>query len=276
MQSVAFGRVISSVYACIRVRLPADPWQFPMNFEIWTRLNGTGYNIIAVAVGGSLGVLLRDRLADRYRQRLTQAVGLITVVVGLQMTQSLGAVRGPLDSVVVALLALTLGGLLGEAIQLEARVQRWSDRLLKQGQGAAEGFVAASLLFCVGPMTLLGSLQNGLNGDPRLLLVKGTMDGLSAIALAGSYGRSVLLSIGTIILSQGGISLTAALLSQGIPDPSQSPAVLLFTGTGGFLVLAIAANLLGVARLPTITFLPALVLAPLIDQLARSLVSLFS
>lgn len=276
MQSGALGQVISSVYARIRVRLPADPAQFSMNFEIWTRLSGTGYNLVAVAIGGSLGVLLRDRLAERFRQRLTQAVGLITVVVGLQMTQSLAIVRGPLDSVVVALLALTLGGILGEALQLENRVQRWSDRLLKQGQGTAEGFVAASLLFCVGPMTLLGSLQNGLNGDPRLLLVKGTMDGLSAIALAGTYGRSVLLSLGTIVLSQGGISLAAALLSQGIADPSQSPAVLIFTGTGGFLVLAIAANLLGVARLPTIAFLPALILAPAIDGLARSIVSLFA
>ncbi|WP_041677020.1 DUF554 domain-containing protein [Synechococcus elongatus] len=247
-----------------------------MSWEIWSRLNGTVYNGLAVAIGGCLGVWLRDRLPDRYRQRLTQGVGLITVIVGLQMTQQLQSVRGPLDSIVVALLALTLGGLLGEFYQLESRIQRWSDRLLRQGQVGAEGFVAASLLFCVGPMTLIGSLENGLNGDPRLLLIKGTMDGLSAIALAGSYGRSILFSIGTIAISQGGMSLTAALLSQGIPDPSQLPALLLFTGTGGLLILAIAANLLGVARLPTITFLPALILAPAIDWVARSLVSLLA
>jgi uncharacterized membrane protein YqgA involved in biofilm formation len=193
-------------------------------------------------------------------------------VIGLGMARSLGeGGSGRVDGVVLGLLAIVGGGVLGEWWRLEERLEALGERLKTRfggGGGFGEGFVAASLLFCVGPLTLIGSLNNGLTGDATLLTIKSTLDGLSSVALAGAYGAGVGLSIPVILLYQGGVSLAAGALAGILPDPAHDPRVLLVTGVGGVLVLGLGINLLGLTRIRVASFLPALLLAPLLHRLA--------
>jgi hypothetical protein len=199
---------------------------------------------------------------------ITQGLGLITLFVGIQMAGSLTKTQaGRIDGVVLALVAIAVGGLLGEWWQLEERltaVGDWLKQRFKGGGGFTDGFVAASLLFCVGPMTLIGSLNNGLTGDNTLLTLKATMDGLAAIAFTSSFGIGVGFSTLIILIYQGGLSLAAGLLAQSLPNPATDPRVLLVTGVGGLMFLGISLNLLEIAQVRVASFLPALALAPLI------------
>lgn len=241
--------------------------------EFWTRTSGTWINAATVALGTTAGLLLHGRLPDRMQRITVQGVGLVTVFIALSMAGSLAkATVGRLDGVVLGLLTLVTGGLLGEWWRVEEGLEalgNWIKRRVGGGGSFTEGFVAASLLFCVGPMTLIGSLNNGLTGDATLLVIKATLDGLSSIALASAYGLGVGFSILVILLYQGGVSLAAGLLAQAVPDPATDPRILLVTGVGGIMMIGIAINLLGIGRVRVASFLPALVLAPFVSLLAR-------
>ena len=239
-----------------------------MSLDFWAKTSGTWINIGTVLAGTALGLVLQGRLPLRMQRIITQGLGLITLFVGVQMAGSLTKTQaGRIDGVVLALLAIALGGLWGEWWQLEERLTAlgdWLKRRFKGGGGFTDGFVAASLLFCVGPMTLIGSLNNGLTGDNTLLTLKATMDGLAAIAFTSSFGIGVGFSTLIILVYQGGLSLAAGLLAQSLPDPATDPRVLLVTGVGGLMILGISLNLLEVAQVRVASFLPALALAPLI------------
>ena len=206
---------------------------------------------------------------------ITQAVGLTTIVIGLLMSQSLSdASAGQVDGIILGLLSLVIGGLLGEWLQIEERLGETGDWLkvrFKGGSQFTEGFVAASLLFCIGPMAIIGSLNNGLLNDSTILVVKSTMDGLVSIALTGTYGAGVAFSVLSVLIYQGGLSLLASTLGQSIPDPATSPGVLLVTGTGGIMILGLGINLLEIKAIRVASFLPALVLGPLFSGLAKLL-----
>lgn len=244
--------------------------------DFWTRTSGTWINVATVLLGSGAGLLLRHRLPKPMQQVITQAVGLLTLVIGFAMARSLFEVQaGPIDGVILGLLALAGGGLLGEWWQLEKKLMAVGDFLKAQVQGGGrftEGFVAASLLFCVGPLTILGSLDNGLSGDNTLLTLKATMDGLAAIALTGSYGIGVGFSSLTVLLVQGSLSLLAGSLTTVIPDPETNAGVLLTTGIGGMMIIGLGLSLLEMAAIRVASFLPAIVLGPL----AIALLGLFS
>lgn len=243
-----------------------------MTLDFWAKTSGTWINVGTVVIGTILGLLLQGRLPARMQQIITQGLGLITLFVGFQMANSLNkAQAGAIAGVILALLAIAIGGLLGEWWQLEAKltaVGDWLKRRVRGGGQFTDGFVAASLLFCVGPMTLIGSLNNGLTGDNTLLTLKATMDGLAAIALTSSFGIGAGFSTLVILVYQGGLSLAAGLLAQSLPDPATDPRVLLITGVGGLMVVGIALNLLEVAKIRVASFLPALAIAPLIYFIA--------
>lgn len=244
-----------------------------MSLDLWLRTSGTWINVGTVLLGTALGLLVRGRLPLSMRQVMTQAVGLLTLLLGFTMATHLTQVTvGQMDGVIVGLMALVLGGLLGEWWKIEARLRSLGDWFKHHLSGSGqftEGFVAASLLFCVGPMTLLGCLNNGLTGDNRLLVLKATMDGLSSVALTSSFGVGVGVSALVILVYQGGLSLAAGGLSQVLPDPTTAPAVLLATGVGGLMIVGIGLNLLEVAQIRVAAFLPALVLAPLFSAIAQ-------
>ena len=246
-----------------------------MELSLWAKTNGTLVNVLAVLLGSGLGALIRGRLPVRMQRIIVQGVGLVTLFIGFSMAGSLGSAKGgAVDGVILGLLALVLGGVLGEALGLEERLERLGDLLkarFRGGGGFTEGFVAASLLFCVGPMTLIGSMNNGLIGDPTLLFVKSTLDGLSSVALAASFGPGVAASALVVLVYQGGLALAAGGLAAALPDPATDPRVLLVTGVGGLMILGLGINLLELTRVRVASFLPALVLAPFFWWLAEVL-----
>jgi uncharacterized membrane protein YqgA involved in biofilm formation len=243
--------------------------------DFWAKTSGTWINVATVLVGTVLGLLLRGKLPLAMQQVITQGLGLITLFIGISMANSLNQVQaGAIAGVIIGLLAIVIGGLIGEWMQLEAKLHWLGDRLKKRFRGSGsftEGFVAASLLFCVGPMALIGSLNNGLTGDATLLLIKSTMDGIAAIALTSSFGIGVGFSSLPVLVYQGGISLAASALAQSLPNPATNPQVLLTSSIGGLMIMGLGLNLLEIARIRVASFLPALFVVPIIYTIAQYL-----
>ncbi len=235
--------------------------------SLWAKTSGTWINVLTIILGTSLGLVLRRSLPPAMQQIITQALGLTTIMLGISMGQTLARVRvGPIDGVIFGLVVLVIGGLLGEWWQLQSHLAHLGDWLRSQVKGGGkftEGFVAASLLFCIGPMAILGSLNNGLVGDATLLSLKATMDGLASIALTGSYGIGVGFSAFPVLLVQGGLSLVASLSGLAITNPATNPYILNITGIGGLMIMALGLDLLEVVQIRLASFLPALALGPL-------------
>lgn len=244
-----------------------------MGLDFWAKTSGTWLNVLTVVGGTSLGLLFGDRLAQRFQQVITQGLGLLTLFLGMTMASSMLQVQvGPIGGLILALLAMVLGGLLGEGLNLEARLQRLGDWLKAKFRGGGrftEGFVATSLLFCVGPMAIVGCLNNGLSGNHDLLTVKAVMDGVASIVFSSIYGIGVGFSALPILIYQGALSLAAGILSTTLADPARDPRVLLISGVGGLMVMGIGLNLLEIQKIRVSSFLPALAIAPLLFFLAQ-------
>lgn len=243
--------------------------------DFWAKTSGTWINVLTIGLGTTIGRLLNDRLPLRMQQVMTQAVGLLTVWLGVRMAMQLADVKaGRVDGVILGLVALSAGGVLGEWWRIEDRLTAIGDWLKRRFRGKGrftEGFVAASLLFCVGPMALLGSLNNGLTGDNALLTLKAVMDGIASIAFSNSYGIGVGFSALVIVIYQGGLSLAAGLLAAVLPNPALDPRILLTTGVGGLMILGIGLNLLEVTKIRVASLLPAIGLALLFYRVAENL-----
>jgi uncharacterized protein len=243
-----------------------------MALDFFSKTSGTWINVLTIVLGTGLGLLLRG-LPERMQRIITQGVGLTVLVVGLGMANSMSQVQaGRIDGVILGLVAMVAGGLLGEWWRVEERLEaigNWLKRRFRGKGGFTEGFVSASLLFCIGPMAIIGSLNNGLQGDATVLAIKSAMDGLASIALTTSFGIGVGFSALPILLYQGGLSLAAGLLTQALPNPAASPPVILITGVGGLIIMGTGLNLLDIAKVRIGSFLPSLVLAVLLYQLAE-------
>ena len=235
-------------------------------------LTGTLLNIATVLVGTSLGLLAGARVPRRMQDSLTTGLGFFTLIVAASMALRIftdPAGRPGYELAVLA--ALLLGVAVGELLRLhdglEALGARFQRRLTR-GEGSpsriAEGFVTASLVFCVGPLTILGSLDNGLRGDITLLATKSLLDGVAAVAFAAALGPGVYLSAITVLVVQGGISGGAFLLT----DLMDGPTILAITAAGGLILLGVGLRLLELKPVRVANFLPALVLAPLFVRLA--------
>lgn len=231
-------------------------------------MTGTLINIIAVLVGGTLGLLIGNRLPDRTRQTVMSGIGLVTLVIGLQMALTT-------QNILIVMFSVLLGGVLGEWWDIETRLQAfgdWLQRRLAQGERAArdghsvsQGFVTASLVFCVGPLTILGAIQDGLLNNYQLLAIKSILDGFAAMAFAATLGWGVLLSVITLLVYQGGISVVA-MVAAGAWAASvtgDNPSIIELTATGGVLIMGIGLLLLDLKRVRVANFLPAIALAPL-------------
>lgn len=239
-----------------------------MGLTFWAMTSGTWINAAGVLAGTALGMAVRSQLGATTQRTLQQAVGLITLVIGGQMALRLSEVHvGALDGVILALIALALGVLVGEGVRIEERLASLSTLVPKAWQGRGrfnEAVITPFLLFCVGPLTLLGSIANGLTGDASLLLVKATLDGIAAVALACSFGPLVALTILPLVVLQAGLSLGIGSLSGlMVSEPAQSPVFVLVVGVGGVLLLALGLQLLEVTRVRVAACLPALLLAPM-------------
>jgi uncharacterized membrane protein YqgA involved in biofilm formation len=242
---------------------------------------GTLLNIVTVLAGGTLGLLFGSRLPDRLRKTVIAGLGLFTLAYGLY---NFLKTQNPL----IVLGSLLIGALLGEWWKIEEGLQnigKWLESrfnrkqvvgteselndstVLSTGSHVApsrdfvRGFLTASLVFCVGPMTILGSIQDGLNGDYSLLAIKSVLDGFAALAFASTLGVGVLFSVIVILFFQGGISLLAAQLSAVVTPAMMSE----MTAVGGVLLLGIAiSSLLEIKPIRVGNFLPSLAIAPLV------------
>jgi uncharacterized membrane protein YqgA involved in biofilm formation len=235
----------------------------PAAVSLLAQTSGTWWNVAAVLLGGAIGLLSRGRLPQRIVDVIMQALGLVVLLIGVLNALELARVERP-SGVIVGLLALVIGAALGEWWRIEEGLEALGDRLKRRfkGQGRfTEGFVSASLLFCVGPLALIGSLQNGLTGDDSFLILKSGLDLIAAVALATSFGVGVLASVLVIALYQGGLSLAAGLFADLIPNPATDPQVLLLTGVGGLMIVGIGLILLDIKRVRVASMLPAFALA---------------
>ena len=228
---------------------------------LFQAVNGTLLNALTVLIGGLLGTVVGDRLPERFTNTLFIALGLFTVVTGLR--DALGA-----QNSLVVLGGLLIGGVIGELIEVERRIElfgNWAQIRLHRGDGESrigQGLVTASLLFCIGPLTILGALANGLSGDIRDLTIKSILDGFAALALAATLGWGVLLSIGTIVIVQGSISLLAGVIAPGLH--ANAAIIPELVATGGFLLIGVGLRLLKIANLKPGNFLPALLVTPVL------------
>ncbi len=226
------------------------------------QLSGTIWNVLAIIVGSSLGLILRGRLPERIVTVVMQAIGLISLIVGIISALDFTKVNKP-PGIILGLMALAIGGALGEWWRLDEKLEFLGNALKKRfkGQGRfTEGFVAASLLFCIGPLAILGSIQNGLVGDDQFLLLKVALDGFSSLSLSATFGFGVILSAALVAIYQGSLALGSGLFASIIPDPASDPRVLLVNATGGLIIIALGLNLLEVTRLKIASFLPSLAL----------------
>ena len=227
-------------------------------------MTGTLINVATVIAGGTLGALLGEKLPPRIRQIVMQGVGLVTLAVGMSMAITT-------DNFLLVLLSVVIGGILGEWWRLEERLDRTAKWLeakatrfpfLARGE-FTKGFVTASLVFCVGPMTILGSFQDGLSGDYTLLAIKSVLDGFSALAFAASMGMGATFSAITVLVYQGVLTLGASLFQNVLTDA----IVTEMTATGGVIILGIGLLLLEIKRVRVANFLPALAIVPLLVAL---------
>jgi uncharacterized protein len=225
---------------------------------------GTLINVGTVLAGTAIGTTVGARLPERIRQRVLAGLGMITLAIGIDLALAWGGEHTSQSTPLYVLAGVLLGGILGEAIGIERRLEALGDRVQARLAGASghstvsEGFVTASLLFCVGSLTVVGSIQDGLTGDYETLATKAVLDGFASIALAATLGWGVGLAAITVLVVQGGITLAAGLFEDLLVG--ESLAVL--TSAGGVTIIGIGLKLLDIKDVKVGNFLPALVIAP--------------
>lgn len=223
---------------------------------------GVIINIITVIIGSCIGLVFKKGIPERVSSAVMIGLGMCTIYIGID-----GALVG--ENVLIVIAAMVLGAIVGTLLDIDGAMARLSGaverRFQKSGKGCsvAEGFMTATLLFCVGSMTVTGSIKAGLDGDNSILITKATLDLVSAMMLASSLGVGVLLSAGSILVIQGGLVLLAGLIS-----PFMSPAAIAeMSCAGSLLIIMVGTNLAGVTKFKVADYLPAIIIAPIIVNL---------
>lgn len=219
-------------------------------------LQGTLVNILAVGAGCFLGRALGKYLNETVRRTLMAGLGLAVLLIGLQM-----ALKS--QQLLIMIGSLICGGILGEICGIEKRLENIGMTLQKRFSGSgtvAQAFVTASLIYCVGAMAIMGSIQDGLGGTPTILYAKSALDGIASVALSSTLGIGVIFSIVPLALYQGAITLFAGFAKVILTEP----VVLEMNAVGGLLITAISLDLLGIRKLPVGNLLPGIFLVPVL------------
>lgn len=247
-------------------------------------MGGTILNAITVAIGSTLGLLIGHRLSTRIQESVVTGLGLVTLYVGIDNAGATG-------NVIIPLLSIMIGVIIGELLDIDAALERFAGWLQAKFGGRAEGepetdqggmsarerarerfitgYITASLVFCVGPLTFIGSVQDGmgLRSGFDYLAIKSVLDGFASLAFASTFGVGVLFSILTILGLQGGLALMGSLFGEVMTEPMINE----MTATGGLLLLALSLTLLDIKKPRVANFLPALIVAPVLVALAEAL-----
>ncbi len=241
---------------------------------------GTVTNIVTVLIGSTLGLLIGHKLSLRTRALVTDALGLVTLLIAAQAAMEIAqpaasAAVGNSAPVLLVLGSLVVGGILGSWLRIEDRLESfggWLQGRLARGSDSADrdhkdrfikGFVTSSLVFCIGPLTILGSINEGIGNGPDQLLLKSALDGFASLAFAAAMGIGVMASVLSVGVVQGGLTLVGVVLGSFLPEAH----LIVLTATGGLILVGVALRLLNIKNMAVADLLPALVLAPVATQL---------
>jgi uncharacterized membrane protein YqgA involved in biofilm formation len=223
-------------------------------------MTGTLVNTGTIIAGSLIGMMIHSRLSPKMVNIVFQGIGLVTLAIGISMSLHT-------ESMILVVVSLVSGAVIGQVIDIDKHMRRFSDYLQKKGtripteedtaaKRATEGFITASMLFCVGSMAILGAIEDGMGKTPDLLYTKSIMDGISSIALASSFGICILFSSVPVLIYQGSLTLFAAFIMRYMSDSMTGN----MTAVGGILLIGLAINILKVKDINVTNMLPALVI----------------
>lgn len=210
-------------------------------------------NVVAVLVGGTIGLLLQSKFPAHIKKSIFTAIGLGTLVIGFKMALET-------NHLLILIFSLIIGSVIGEILDLQNRATRFAKRFESKNDTSnkfAEGLVTTFILFCIGSMTILGAIDEGMRGDRTLLLTKSVLDGFTAIALASYYGKSVLFSVIPLFIFQAGLTILASFFGAFV-NPMYITEI---AAVGGVLIIAIGINMLEIKNISVLNFIPSLLLA---------------
>lgn len=216
-------------------------------------MKGTIVNILTVIVGSFIGVVIGSKFPDRIKKIAFDAVGLSSLTIGVILALKT-------DNIIIMVFSVLFGGIIGELIKIEEFLENIGEKIksrIKTKSSFTEGFITATLIFCVGSMAIIGSINEGLTGDATILYTKSILDGVTSIALSSALGIGVIFSTLPILIYQGGITIFSSLIKNFFTTHT----INMVTGVGGILIIGIALNLLGVKKIKLANFLPSLLIA---------------
>ncbi|MBR5437547.1 MAG: DUF554 domain-containing protein [Clostridia bacterium] len=223
-------------------------------------MTGVLINVCTVIIGSTVGLLFKKSISKKYSDAVMTGIGLCVVLIGIS-----GMLKG--ENVLVSIISMVIGALIGTGLDIDGRLNGIGDKLsskIKSKDGeknsVAEGFVTASLVFCIGAMTILGSLEAGLKGDHTTLITKSILDLFSSMMLSASLGIGVIFAAAFVFVFQGGIVLLAGVLEPIL----NSAAVAEITCVGSLMIMALGLNLAGISKIKVANYFPALILAPFV------------
>ncbi len=232
---------------------------------------GVIINCITVIVGSIVGMVFKNFIPKKMTDGIMVGIGLCTVYIGVD-----GALSG--DNTLVLILSMAIGAAIGFLLDIDGKINKFADfatrRFKKEGDttNVAEGFVTACLIFCVGAMTLVGSVQAGVNGDNTTLITKAFLDLISSLALASTFGVGVLLSTVFVLVFQGGLVLISSFAGEFLSVSMQSEMICV----GSVMIIGLGLNIIGVSKIKVANFIPAMFIAPAITPLMNKFVELIS
>lgn len=216
-------------------------------------LLGTLINVILVLIGGFVGLFLKKGISKRFSDLIMNAIALVTLVIGITFATAS-------ENMLIVIISLVVGALIGEGIDIDQKLNQlgiWVKGKVKSESGnVGEGFVTATLLFCVGSMAIMGSLDSGLRDDHTVLYTKSIMDGISALIFASSMGVGVLLSVVPILVYQGSITLLSSFIQPYLTQAMMTE----MNAVGGVLLIGLGISILGIKEIKVSNLLPALVI----------------
>lgn len=226
---------------------------------------GTIVNTVAIIIGSLLGLVFRGGIPKKYNITIMQAISLAVILIGLKMALKT-------DAILLVIFSLVIGSLIGEFLKIEGRLEslgkRLETRFAKAGDGISKGFVFTSLIFCVGSMAIVGSLESGLTGNHQTLFAKSALDGISSIIFTSSLGIGVIFSSISVFIYQGLITASASLMKPFLI----TPVINQMSAVGGLLIIAIGFNLLEIQKIKVGNMLPAIFI-PLIYYILKQLLT---
>lgn len=223
-------------------------------------MRGTIVNFFAIIIGSILGIVFKGKFSKKIQVTIIQGLGIAVVLIGIQMALKT-------DNVLLIIFSLVIGGVIGELIDIEKRLNHFGvyikNRFNSENDFFVQGFVQASLVFCIGALAVMGSIQEGLNNDPSILYNKSMLDGFSSIAFAATSGIGVLFSAIPVLLYQGSITVLASTADKYLTDIM----IREMTATGGLLIFAIGLDLIGVAKVKVGNMLPSLLVVVFLSKI---------